>query len=429
MFADHNQITGCFFSHPKDRKLGRIQKMTRISRKFAATALSALLLALCGGSAYATNHYVVTNDNPPATANTVSAFKVGAGPALTLVTTVPTGGTSSGGGYFAQQTQSIAQDGSNTCVFAGDGGSTPLSDISAMKIISSSPFLQVVHNYMSPDGDTGNIGLVTSNGYLYAAYGNTLSIGVWKIGPGCTLTFETDLTGQGGIVSGYSIDGMAVTPNGSFLVVAYGDGSVGSYAIGGGSISLIGQEIIAGYTVGAGAYAGSVAISSNGMWAIFGDFSGSNTTQLDVASIGSNGLLAPTATYGGLGQLGAGLDSNGIQLSPNNDFIYIADATSGQETTVSFNASTGVITYPNACLTNLNGFNTNWLFSSQVQAVTTAGTGAGIYVSEGGFGLSAGSYIALLSINSTTGCATEIAGSPYLDPATITLESITAYSH
>jgi len=402
--------------------------MTRISRIFAGLILGAMLLAFCGGNAYATNHYVVTNDNPPTANNTVSAFKVGSGPGLTLITTVLTGGTSSGGGYFAQQTQSIAQDGSNTCVFAGDGGTTPLSDISAMKIISTSPYLQVVNNYSSPNGDNGNIGIVVSNGYLYAAYGDTLSIGVWKIGSGCKLTFVTNLTGQGGIISGYSIDGMAVTPNGQNLVVGYGDGSVGSYAIGGGSISLVNQEIIAGFTVGSGAYAGSVAISSNGQWAIFADFSGSNTTQFDVAAIGAGGVLAPTTTYGGLGQLGTGLDSNGLALSPNNDFVYVADAESGQETTVSFNATTGVIS--NACVSAvLNGYNTNWLFSEQVQAVTTAGTGVGIYLSEGGFGLSAGSYVALLAINSTTGCATEVAGSPFLDPATITLESISAYSH
>lgn len=397
--------------------------MTRISRTFAGLILGAMLLAVCGGNAYATNRYVVTNDDN--TTNSVSAFKIAAGPSLALVTTVLTGGQGSNAGYFAQQTQSISQDETGTCVFAGDGGTTPLSDISAMKAISTSPYLQVVGNYMSPDGDNGNIGIVVAEGYLYAAYGATLTIGVWQIGTGCTLTFLSHIPAAG--LNGGSIDGMAISSNDIFLVAAYGDGSVGSYTIG-GSIFLVNQEIITGNTVGSGAYAGSVAISENGKWAIFGDFSGSNTTQLDVAPFVTGGGLGPSVTYGGLGQLGPGLDSNGIQLSPKNDFIYVVDSESGEETTVAFNSTFGIINYPNPCLTSLNGYNTNWLFASQVQDVTNTGTGVGLYISEGAFGLSANSYVALLKIDSTTGCATEVPGSPFADPASITLESISAYS-
>ena len=165
------------------------------------------------------------------------------------------------------------------------------------------------------------------------------------------MSFVTHLVTNG--LNGGIIDGMPVTPNGKYLVVAYGDGSVGSYSIGGGNITLIGQEIAAGNSVGGGAFPGSVAISSDGNWALFGDFSGSNTTQLDVASIGSNGVLAATTTYGGTGSLGSGLDSNGIQLSPDNKFIYVVDSYSGQETTVSFNATTVVVSYPNSCLNQL----------------------------------------------------------------------------
>ncbi|HLW87671.1 MAG TPA: hypothetical protein VKR57_04215 [Terriglobales bacterium] len=399
--------------------------MTRNLRRLVAVNLGALLLAVSGSSAYAaTHHYVVTNDDNPS-ANSVSVFEV-TGPVLTHVTTVLTGGTALGGGYFAQVDQSIAQDASNTCVFAGDAAS---GDIAAMKVISASPYLQVVSDYLSPDGDSGaniGLGIAISGGYLYANYTATPSIGVWKIGTGCTLSFVTHLTGTSGI-NGGAIDGMTVTPNGNYLIVGYGDGSIGSYAIGGGSISLIGQEIIAGNSVGGGAYAGSAIVSANGNWAIFGDFSGSNTTQLDVAAIGSNGVLAPTTTYGGTGSLGSGIDSNGIQLSPDNRFIYVVDSLSGQETTVAFNATTGVISYPHACLTNLNGYNTNWVFASQVAAVTTTGAGGGLYISEGF--LTSDSYIALLQVNPTTGCATEVPGSPFPDTAWEGLESISAYSH
>jgi DNA-binding beta-propeller fold protein YncE len=271
-----------------------------------------------------------------------------------------------------------------------------------------------------------------SNGYLYANNtGNGSSIppnlDVWQITPGCTLTFATSLANTTGINNGV-IDGMAVTPNGKYLVVAYGDGSVGDYAIGSGSISLIGQEMIAGHGVGQGAYAGSVAISSNGLWAIFGDFSPFNTTQFDVAAIGSNGQLAPTTTYGGTGSLGPGLDSNGITLSPNNQFIYVVDTGTGQETTVSFDATTGVITYPNNCLTDLKGYNSEWSYASQSAVVANSGSGGGIYVSEGFLNGSQNSYIALLAVNSKTGCVTEAPHSPFADPNGNDLQSITSYT-
>jgi len=388
---------------------------------FALTVVT-LLAALCASSAFAANHYVVANNDT--STNTVSVFQV-SGISLVPLTTVPTGGQGLGGGYFAEVRQSIAQDGTNTCVFAGDAVS---SDIAAMKVIAVSPYLKVVSNYVSPDGDSGDyegLGVTVSGGYVYANYTASGTIGVWKIGAGCTLTFVTHTTASG--LFGGSIDGMAVTPNGKYLVAAYGDGSVGSYAIGSGNITLIGQETITGNTVGGGASAGSVAISSNGTWAIFGDFSAVNNTQLDVAKIGSNGLLATTTSYGGTGSLGSGVDSNGIALSPDNKFIYVADSYSGQETTVSFDATTGVITYPHACLTSLNGYNVDWTFVSQVATVVNSGSGGGLYMSEGF--LNGDSYIALLKVNSTTGCATEAPNSPFADTNGGNLESITSYSH
>ena len=400
--------------------------MTKISRTLVAMALLVLVAAFSSGSAFAATHYYVVANNNTSPTNSVSVYQV-SGTSLVSLTTVPTGGSGNGGGYFATVAQSIVHDGTNTCVFAGDAGS---GDISAMKVIGTSPFLSVVSNYFSPDGDTASnlgLGITISGNYLYANYtGGTTSpsIGVWKIGAGCTLSFVTHLVTLG--LNGGIIDGMAVTPNGKLLVVAYGDGSVGSYAIGAGNISLIAQEIAAGNSVGGGAFPGSVAISSNGTWAIFGDFSGSNATQLDVAKIGSNGVLAATTAYGGTGSLGPGLDSNGIQLSPDNKFIYVVDTYSGQETTVSFNATTGVVTYPNSCLTNLSGYNTNWFFASQPAVVVNSGSGAGLYVSEAF--LNGNSYIGLLKINSTTGCTTEVPNSPFVDTNGGSLESITAYS-
>lgn len=397
--------------------------MIKISKTVVAVAALALIVILSSGSASATfSYYVVANNNTFPT-NTVSVYQL-SGTSLVPLTTVPTGGAGSGGGYFAEVTQSVALDGTRTCVFAGDANS---GDISAMKASRTSPYLTVVKNYFSPDGDTASnfgLGIAVSGQYLYANYtgGSTApAIGVWKLGAGCTLTYVMHLVTNG--LNGGTVDSMSVTPPGNVLVAAYGDGSVGSYAVGNGSISLIGQEMTAGYSVGS--FAGSVITPSHN-WAIFGDFSPSNNTQLDVALINSDGSLAPTTTYGGTGSLGTGVDSNGIQISPDFRFIYIVDSYSGQETTVSFDATTGVISYPNGCLTNLKGNNSKWVFASQVATVTSAGSGGGLYISEGF--LTGDSYIALLRINNTTGCATEVPNSPFVDTNGGSLESISSWS-
>lgn len=403
--------------------------MIRFPRTMLAAALLSFSLFVIKSNSAAQDYVVGNNDGYPT--NTVSVFEV-SGTSLLNVTAVETGGQGLGGGRFSSVTQSIAQDGKNTCVFVGNGYS---STISAMKVVDAKPYLQVVDTYSSPSGGSGQyfgIGITVSNGYLYAnntGNGSTISpnIDVWQITPGCTLTYASSYPDTYGLGDGI-IDGMAVTPNGKYLVVAYGDGSVGSYAIGGGSIALVSQELIAGRGVGQGAYAGSVAISSNGQWAIFGDFSPFNTTQFDVAGIGSNGVLAPTTTYGGTGSLGEGLQTNGISLSPNNQFIYSVDTGSGQETTVSFNSTTGVITYPNNCLLDLKGYTMEWSYASQSAIVANSGSGGGIYISEGFLNGSQHSYIALLGVNPKTGCVTEAPHSPFADPNGNALQSITSYT-
>jgi hypothetical protein len=399
--------------------------MVQIPSTSVAMTLIGFFLAATAGSAFAAHNYVVANNNTFPT-NTVSVYEL-SGTSLIGVTTVPTGGAGTGSGYPANTTQSVAHVPLGNCVFAGDAAS---GDISAMQVVDKSPYLQVVRNYYSSDGDAATedgLGLIVSGDWLYANYtgnGSNIppAIGVWQMDQGCGLALVDHLATSG--MNGGPIDGMAAVPFTDFLIVAYGDGSVGSYSIGGDTIHFIGQEMIAGNGVGAGAYAGSVAISANGKWAIFGDFSPSNTTQIDVASIGSNGVLGPTTTYGGTGSLGNGINTNGIALSPDNRFIYVVDGGSGQETTLSFDETTGVVTYPNNCLTDLRNYNTSWATASQVAVEGDRGTGSGLYISEGF--LTGDSYIALLKVNSETGCTSEAPKSPFADPNGGSLQSITS---
>ena len=96
--------------------------MTKISRTLVAMVLLALVVALSSGSASAATHYYVVANNNTSPTNTVSVYQV-SGTSLVSLTTVLTGGSGNGGGYFAEVTQSIAHDGTNTCVFVGDAGS------------------------------------------------------------------------------------------------------------------------------------------------------------------------------------------------------------------------------------------------------------------------------------------------------------------
>ena len=408
--------------------------MTRIPRVPAA-ALIGLFLTLTAGSAFASHRYVVANNNVPGT-NTVTIYELSGdtlGASLVAVTTVPTGGAGIGGGYPANPTIVTARYPTPGCVFVGDAGS---GDIAVMKPINQSPHLQLVGNFHSVDGDAataGGLGLVVSGpGYFYASYtgnGSNIppAIEVWYDSTGqCYLAYgDTRLVTAG--INGGPIDSMALTPKGTFLIVGYTDGSVGSYLAGDGGLLLINQQMITGSGIGSGAYASGVAISRDGKWAIFADSSASNTTQVDVAPLANRGHLGRTTTYGGDGSLGNGLNATGIAFSPDNRFIYVVDSGSGQITTLAFDSTTGIVTYPNNCLTNLKDYNTNWSTASQVDVIGDAGTGTGLYVSEGF--LTGESYIALLSVNSKTGCTTELPHSPFEDSNGGSLQSIATFKY
>jgi hypothetical protein len=65
--------------------------------------------------------------------------------------------------------------------------------------------------------------------YLFAAYFTSGTIAIYAQGPDCTLTLKSEIIAIGGNVG--SVDGMRVSPNGKYLIVARGDGSIGSYTI------------------------------------------------------------------------------------------------------------------------------------------------------------------------------------------------------
>lgn len=177
------------------------------------TTLVVLFFATSAGSAFATHQYVVANNNVSPT-NTVTVYELsgaGLGASLVEVSTVPTGGVGIGGGYPANSTIIVTNDDepASNCVIVGDAGS---GDISTMKPIGRSPYLQVVRNFHANDGDAataGGLGLEVVGSYLYASYtGNGINIPpaveVWSAGQ-CSLGTMALVSSQRGSTAAQSI--------------------------------------------------------------------------------------------------------------------------------------------------------------------------------------------------------------------------------
>ena len=124
-------------------------------------------------------------------------------------------------------------------------------------------------------------------------------------------------------LNGGWIGGMAI--HGNLLVVAYGDGSIQSFNISGGTpISNDDEQNATGF---AGAYfPESVDITQDGHYAIFGD--AALYTTVEVSDI-SSGKLTPTTMYilgTTMNAVGPGNNSASVRLSPDESLLYIGNS-------------------------------------------------------------------------------------------------------
>jgi 6-phosphogluconolactonase (cycloisomerase 2 family) len=392
---------------------------------FQALAMAALIAAVCGirpaEAGAAAKHYVVTNDDVSGP-NTVTLYLAGgtaSAPKLTRFKTVKTGGTGTGGGYFGIPRQVLVRDGSDECVFAADGGSGDIASI----IFATQ---KVVRNYQGSSTDRsgpGGMGLVLNpdGKHLYAAFSGSQTIATFKIGPGCTLTFMSDVPASG--MNGGFPHGMAA--KGSILVVAYGDGSISSFNISGGvPVSNGDLQLSTGFSKDH-VFPDGVDIAKDGHFAIFGDASAS-FSEVEVSDI-SSGKLATTVKYGGDGSLGRGLAANNVWLSPDETLLYVNDNLSGQVTAAHFSKTTGKLRL--GCISKpLRGYGTKWRFSSALATEAAAGSGSVLWVAEDGSG-SHQSSIGIVDVNSKGGkCTlTESTKSPAGDPKSLNLSWLNAF--
>jgi 6-phosphogluconolactonase (cycloisomerase 2 family) len=389
-------------------------------------AMAALMAAICGfrptQAGAATRHYVVTNDdvNGPNTVTFYLAGGTASAPKLTRLKTIKTGGTGRGGGYFGLVRQVLVPEAKDECVFTADGGS---NDVAAIILQSE----KVVGNFKGSSSDSdgpGGMALAASpnHKYLYAGFSASETIATFTVGPACTLTFVADVSAVG-LNAGFA-HGMAA--NGNILVVAYGDGSIGSFNISGGvPVSNNDLQFSTGHVVD-GVFPDGVDITKDGHYAIFGDAS-AGPSEVDVSDL-SSGKLATTVKYGGPGGgLGSGVAANNVWLSPDETLLYVSDNLSGQVTAAHFSKTTGKLRF--GCISKpLRGFGSKWVFTSAIATQATSGSGSVLWVAEDSFG-SSPSSIGIVDLSSTGGkCTlTESKKSPASDPKSLDLCWLNAF--
>jgi hypothetical protein len=376
-------------------------------------ALVALLFITTVLTQAATNYVITNDDNQYPNGNSASIYSIGSGGALSLVTTIPTGGYGRGGGYYAAGRVNVLRSKTQNCAYIGDAvgpnnsrpGDVASIDMSTLKLVGTYPGTAL------DSGALWGIGLAENPAgtFLFAAYSTSGTIATYAQAADCVLKYRSEVITIGANVG--SVDGMRVTPNGKYLIVAYSDASIGSYAINPKTGVL---TLVARYLVADSALASSVDITADGKWVLFGTNSFGTGGEVEVAPIHADGALGATVGYIPIGQ---GENSSNAWLSPDETLIYISDNSSGQITAVPFDAKTGVINKSAACTSAvLKNFNSTW---QALGSVTTRGLtklGSPLYAGEWSYTHPGGIAIVDVSVKGGACTLTETADSPVADP-------------
>lgn len=393
-------------------------------RSFVVLALLLCVTHVCiGGSraktsapAPGSSTYVITNDDASATfdENTISYFLAGGSPSaptLTYQNSVQVGGVGGGGGNFGASSI-VAQPSSNApCLYVSNAGSGQIGAVN----IQSQQLAGVFTGSANDAGTSNGIGLALNQNYLYASFTDSNTIGTFQLLPGCQLSFVGDTSVAG--LNGGGIYAIAV--HGNILVATFGDGSIQSFNLTGGTpVANNDLQNSSGYIADYNNLPSGIDITQDGHYAIFGD--GAILTVVEVSDI-SSGSLSPTRVY----NLGAaatavspvailpGNASANVRLSPDESLLFISNNQSGSITAGFFNSTTGALT-PGCTSPKLSGFFNPWFYLGSMVTENTSGTGGVLYVAE--FGRQ--SSIGILNIN-TSGAScgfTESSNSQVQDP-------------
>jgi hypothetical protein len=386
-----------------------------LARRTLAFALLWLVcFCLSSSTARALNQaqYLVTNDDAVFFAGngigSATFYSVGSGGELTLSTQIQTNGSGISGGFFGTNRLAFLDNGSGQCVYESEAATGDIVGIDMSTLQAGG----MAFGSETDSGTANGIGLALNNQYLYASFSTSNTIGTFLIQPGCSLAFVNDVSVVG-LQSGF-INGMAIS--GNILVATYGDGSIESFNIANGTPVSNGdlQNSTGAVNAQFATYPTSVEITKDGHFALFGDTSTSNVVE--VSDI-SSGTLTKTVPY----NLGHGINSSNILLSPDETLLYVSNTQGDGISAAFFNAATGKLAF--GCASgNLKGYVSGWTYLSSLALASNTGTGGLVYVAE--FGTT--SAIARVSVTSANGqCTlTEASDSPVADPNSAGLLSI-----
>lgn len=328
--------------------------------------------AVSAFAATSTTRYIVTNDDN-FNGNSATVYTIGQSGALTQAASIPTGGFGLGGGYFANARVTVVHTPNQACAFVSDGAGNTVDGIDLSTLTLSGSFA-------GGAGDTGDLygtglALNAAKGVLYAAYTGSNTLGVFSLGPKCSLKYKTSVSNVVGLNFG-ATDGMKV--HGNILVAGYSDGSMSSFNVSSG-VPVPNNDGIFGacYNSFGDLSGGGADISKDGHWALFG--TASFSTDVDVVDI-SSGKLGSDTCYSGLT---AGSNSNNVLLSPDESLLYIANNSGGTISAAPFNKSTGVLS--SGCLSPaLKNFGFTWFYTAGIVNASIYGNGIYTFVAEWG---------------------------------------------
>jgi hypothetical protein len=324
-------------------------------------------------------------------------------PSLTLSATLATHGKP-GTPVEGVQEVAMVQQGNGACIYLSDAGT---ADVAAFVY----PAFNQVGRYRMPNSMTSplGLGLAARGSYLFASYNKQALnyIATWKISAGCGLTFVAKLEVAN------NVNGMAISPDGHTLAVGYDFSfpSVDSFSV--GSDGTLTEH---GPYGGPFNFPDGVDITADNKYAIFAETTDQlgDPTQVGIYTINSDGSFGEFYTFGGDGSLGPGSTAGYVWLSPNEMFLYVSGAST--VTTLNFDESAHSLTYSGCSerlKTSANGMAT----------AMPVGSGGFLYVGQ----RANGANVALLQINSSTGCLTEVPGSPFPSGKQGFAESVAAW--
>ena len=381
--------------------------MKAIAKAFGAAAiLFAGVAALAPSPGASSEHFVITNNCNLDSAQTGTILKLDGtreNPVLKPLRLLKTGAASTGG--FVEPTIQLVRNGSDICLFLSSSDyTTGTNNISAFVY----PSMKFVGNFSNPNVPSAAAGMALSarNGYLYAGssgYNDSYFFATWQINSSCVLTLVNT------VPLPQSLNSIDVTPDGKTLLVSYQNYYIDSFSIGaGGTLTEHGPY---GFD---GVLAFGIDATADSQVAFFSIVGygppDDQYTDIAVYPINADGSLGQGENFGGDGSLGMGYGGGWIWLSPNEKFLFSNDM---HQNVTSLFFSESPLRLGFVCKTVLRPPHGNANFFAGTMMATASPTGAGgaLYVPEGAE--NEPETVALLKINPTTGCATEVPASPF----------------